>query len=511
MSEGAPWIFGDARPNQPAAIVADTGAELSFGDLNNRSARLANCFVAQGLVAGDAIALLLENGTDFFVALWAARRAGLLCVPLNWHLAPPEISWILDDCHARAVIASRRFTGLVDTAARPGLLRYADADVVGWQCLDMVIGQASATRPEIEIGGGMMLYSSGTTGRPKGIIASGGQGKSLDQLTTYEELYRDFHEVDAASIVLTAGPLYHAAPLNWAIGSQRLGATVYIFRQFDAALCLDVLEAHSVSHVQMVPIHFVRLLKLPKAVRQAARPAALKRVVHAGAPCPVVVKAQMLEWWGPFIWEYYSGSEGFGMTAISPQEWLAHPGSVGRPHYGGEIAIVGPDQQVLPSGDIGTIYFTEPKPFDYRGQEQAAREAYHEKGWATFGDMGWLDAEGYLYLADRRDNMIISGGVNIYPAEIEAVLIEHPDVTDVAVIGIPDKEYGEQVHAVIEAKRGASEAFEQELCRMTNERLARFKTPRSFEFAAALPRSEAGKLVKRELRDLYWGDARVRI
>ncbi|MGH6632220.1 MAG: AMP-binding protein, partial [Sphingopyxis sp.] len=344
MSERAPWIFGAASPDQTALLVADTGETLSFGDLNDRSARLANRLMADGLQTGDAVALLLENGPDLIVGIWAARRAGLLCIPLNWHLAPAEIEYILGDCVAKAIIASPRFTALVNGAAAVPARRYAAGTAEpGWLGLAEAIDEASPDRTAAEFGGGMMLYSSGTTGRPKGVVASGGQGRSLAELTSYEKLYRDFHEITAASVVLTAGPLYHAAPLNWAIGPQRLGATIIVFRQFDAAACLAALSDHDVSHVQMVPIHFVRLLKLPEQARQTVPSSALKRVVHAGAPCPVAVKAAMMDWWGPIIWEYYSGTEGFGMTAIDPHEWLAHPGSVGRPRYGGAIAIVGAD------------------------------------------------------------------------------------------------------------------------------------------------------------------------
>lgn len=511
---GAPWIFGDAPADHPALIVADTGETLTFGTLNDRSARLANLFAADGLVQGDPVALLLENGSDFIVAVWAARRAGLLCVPLNWHLAPDEIGYILGDCGAKAVVASPRFTKLVAGSGSPTLRCYLfGPEESGWRDIEAELARTRADRPQPELGGGMMLYSSGTTGRPKGIIASGGQGRSLAELTTYEKLYRDFHAVSPASTVLTAGPLYHAAPLNWAIGPQRLGATIVIFRHFDAAACLEALSRQGVTHCQMVPIHFVRLLKLPDDVRRRASIPTLTRVVHAGAPCPVAVKAAMMDWWGPVIWEYYSGSEGFGMTAIDPEEWLAHPGSVGRPRYGGPIEIVGPDGESLPVGDIGLVYFSNPREFAYQGRESQSHDAINAKGWATFGDMGWLDSEGFLYLADRKGHMIISGGVNIYPAEIEAALLQHPAVGDAAVIGVPDEEYGERVHAVIEPARGhpVGVGLEAELAAYVRERLAGFKVPRSFEFLNELPRSEAGKLLKRELRARHWGDAKVRI
>jgi long-chain acyl-CoA synthetase len=345
-----------------------------------------------------------------------------------------------------------------------------------------------------------------STGRPKGIVPLA-MDRSFHVLSANESLQRDFHQVGTDSVVLTVGPLYHTAPLNWAIGPQKLGATAIIFEKFDAKATLDAIAHYRVTHCQLVPIHFVRLLKLPKAERERVDTSSLVRVLHAAAPCPADVKEQMLEWWGPVIHEYYGASEGIGYCVVSPTEWMAHKGTVGRAVYGGPIRILDADGRDLPLGEVGVVHFENPRPFRYYKDAAKTAECFNSKGWATVGDMGWLDGEGYLYLADRRSSMIISGGVNIYPQEIEAVLQMHPAVADVAVIGIPDQEFGEQVKAVVELNPGIEPSAQlvTQVRGYARERLAGFKAPKSIDFIERIPRTPAGKLLRRELRKNYWG------
>jgi fatty-acyl-CoA synthase len=365
--------------------------------------------------------------------------------------------------------------------------------------------------------GGLMAYSSGTSGRPKGILRPL-DDRAFGEPIPFEMLMRDRYGIGEDSIYLTPAPLYHTAPIGWTMGAQALGATTAVMEQFDAEATLRAIETHRVTHAQFVPTHFVRMLKLPEAVRGRYDLSSLRVVLHSAAPCPPDVKDAMIDWLGPIIEEYYGGSEGGGFFTIGSEEWRRHRGSVGRPLPGlshetrAGVHIVDPESgALLPVGEIGVIYFEGVARFDYHKAPEQTAQFFNAKGWGTLGDMGWLDDEGYLHLADRLSQMIISGGVNIYPQEIEAALALHPAVLDVAVIGVPNEEFGEEVKALVQPVGTADEKLRAELADYCRERLAGFKCPRSIDFVTELPRLANGKLLKRKLREPFWPNAQGRI
>ncbi|MDR3389646.1 MAG: AMP-binding protein [Rudaea sp.] len=351
-----------------------------------------------------------------------------------------------------------------------------------------------------------MFYSSGTTGQPKGILRPQ-SGDAFNTLNRVETMMAGLFTFDDTSVFYSPAPLYHAAPLAWSMGAQILGGTAVVPRKFDAEATLAHIERYRVSHVQFVPTHFVRMLQLPPDVRAKYDVSSLRMVVHAAAPCPVDVKQAMFEWFGPIIYEYYGLSEGGGFTIVRPEEWLAHKGTVGRSVLG-PLHVVDDQGKELPPGQVGHLMFENPEIFEYHKEPGKTADFFDKNGWARPGDMGWLDEDGYLFLADRSSNMIISGGVNIYPQEAEAVLTLHPAIRDVAVIGVPDKAFGEAVKAVIELKPGilASDTLAGQILDYCHARLSKFKCPRSVDFIDELPRLPTGKLLKRELRKRYWGD-----
>jgi long-chain acyl-CoA synthetase len=504
-------VHAAATPDKAAYIAADTGAALSFGALNEQSIRLSRR-LRRDLAVGDRMALLLENGPAYFIAGWAACRSGLRFVPVNWHLTLDEAAYIADNSDARALVASPR---LADTAQAiadrvPALkLLYADGPAFGrFAALDEAMAQEPAEPLADETQGAYMFYSSGTTGQPKGILRPL-TGEAFGTRLNFENLLETVYGFDTQTIFYSPAPLYHAAPLGWSMGAQALGASVVVAPRFDAEQTLRDIERYRITHAQFVPTHFVRMLQLPKAVRERYDLSSLKMVVHAAAPCPIDVKLQMLDWWGPVINEYYSLSEGGGFTAVGPAEWLAHKGTVGR-SLTGAIHIVDEDGRDLPAGETGHILFEDADRFDYHKEPGKTAEFFNDKGWARPGDMGWVDEDGYLFLADRASHMIISGGVNIYPQEAEAVLTLHPAVFDVAVISVPDPDFGEAVKAVVQPADGVegTPALAEELIALCRGKLAGFKCPRTVDFVETLPRLPTGKLLKREIRKAYWGDRR---
>jgi long-chain acyl-CoA synthetase len=504
-------VHAGRTPAKMAAIEPATGRTRTYAELEERSARLAHALSARGIEPGSHVAIMLANQLEYFDVAWATQRSGLLLTPVNWHLTPAEAGYIVSDCEAQALITTPTLADTIgpDVAQLvPPALRYVTsdegrADVSGFQSLEDVLQSASIqpNRPELE--GSLMFYSSGTTGRPKGIVPGWspepyGTARSIDQLMAL------VYGFDTESVYLCPAPLYHAAPLGWSMGTQRIGGTVVVMDRFEPIEFLGLIERFQVTHVQMVPTMFVRLLKLAASERDRFDLSSLRFVIHAAAPCPVEVKEQMLDWLGPIIYEYYASSEGNGFTAISPKEWRTHPGSVGRPLIG-TLHITGDDGDELPARSVGTVYFESPRHFEYHNDPEKTAEAYDRHGWGTVGDLGWVDEEGYLYLSDRRTNLIISGGVNIYPQEVENVLVMHPAVTDVAVIGVPDLEMGQQVKAVVQPAHGgaAGPALESELIAYCRQQLAGFKCPRSVDFVDELPRLPTGKLAKRLLMDRY--------
>ena len=494
-----PSIHARTQPDKPAYVMAGSGETVTYAELDARSNQGAHLLRSLGLRRGDGVALILENDARFFEIVWAAQRAGLYYTCISTRLAPAEVAFIIADSMSRVVIAS--------APVDPDLLAEPDLIVFSPGARDFV-GERAAF-PTVPIGdegpGNDMLYSSGTTGRPKGIRPALPEG-SLDQSNPLTEFGRSMFAMDGDTVFLSPAPLYHSAPLRWCMTIQKLGGTVIVMEKFDAEGALRLIERHRVTHAQFVPTHFIRLLKLPEDTRTGYDLSSLRVVYHAAAPCPVDVKQAIIAWWGPIVFEFYSGTEANGLTAIGPEEWLTHPGSVGRAKWG-EIRICDEDGEPLTTPRAtGAIYFANGYPFEYHNDPEKTASTRNRHGWTTLGDIGWVDEEGYLYLTDRQSFMIISGGVNIYPQEIEDALIVHPKVADVAVIGAPDAEMGEQVVAVVQPAdwNDAGPALGEELLHFLDGRIGRIKMPRRIDFDPDLPRHPTGKLLKRIVRDRYW-------
>ena len=510
MNELTPTWHAQHTPDAPALVMADSGETVTYAELDDRSRRMAGALRARGVGAGDHIAILMENNRPFLEVAWAAQRAGLWYTAINSHLRPGEVQYVLDDCGAVALVASEPLGDVVaglDLSRLPVRVA-AVGDLPGFEPYDEVLAAAVPGPLAEDREGREMLYSSGTTGRPKGVRKDLPGTPFGDPSATPVLLARALAAqgdgVGAGSVYLCPAPLYHSAPLVYSMSIQRLGATVVVMERFDPRRCLELIERHRVTHAQFVPTMFVRMLRLPTEERERFDVSSLQFAVHAAAPCPVPVKRQMLEWWGPIIHEYYSGTEDIGSTYISPEEWLAHPGSVGRPLE--ECHIVGDDGEELPPGEEGVVYFAGGRPFEYHNDPDKTASVTNDRGWRTLGDIGRLDEDGYLYLTDRQAHMIISGGVNIYPQEAENVLAGHPAVADVAVIGVPDPEMGEAVKAVVQPAEGATAGpgLATALLDHCRAELATYKCPRTVDFVDELPRDPNGKLYKRLLRERYW-------
>ncbi|MBV9255922.1 MAG: acyl-CoA synthetase, partial [Actinobacteria bacterium] len=472
------------------------------------SRRFAAALRARGLNGGDHVAILMENNRPYLEVAWAAQRSGLYYTAINSHLTPAEVQYILDDSGATALVSSPAMAEIVaglDLSHVPVKVS-AMGDLPGFERYGDVLHDAVPGPLEEEAEGREMLYSSGTTGRPKGVrkalpgTAFGDPGCAPVQIAEGISAFGG----RAGSVYLSPAPLYHAAPIVYSMSMQRLGATVVVMEKFDPRHCLELIQRFRVTHAQFVPTMFVRMLHLPPEERAGYDLSSLLMAVHAAAPCPIPVKRQMIDWWGPIIHEYYSGTEDIGSTFITSQEWLAHPGSVGKP--AGECYIVGDDGEVLPAGQAGVVYFGGGREFEYHNDPEKTASIVNDKGWRTLGDIGYLDDDGYLYLTDRQAHMIISGGVNIYPQEAENVLASHPAVADVAVIGVPDPDMGEAVKAVVQVADGfeAGPTLEMTLLAQCRVELAAYKCPRTVDFVDELPRDPNGKLYKRRLREQYW-------
>ena len=497
------------RGDHPAVVMAGSGETLSYAALDDRSTRLARVFDDAGLEPGDHVALMLGNQPEFFVVLWAALRAGLYLTPINWHLGPEEAGYVIDDCGAKAFVTSADLSdvavGLGDFLAGVVTRLMVGGATSGFADFDAALAAVSGEPRVDERTGALMLYSSGTTGKPKGILQplpKAPFGVASDSITG---LLSQLYGADESSVYLSPAPLYHAAPLGFCAAIHRLGATALVMERFDAAETLAAIERHGVTHAQFVPTHFIRLLRLPKETRSAHDLSSLRRVIHAAAPCPVPVKYDMIEWIGPIVDEYYAGSEAFGVCLISAAEWLQHPGSVGRPATA--VHILDDEGDELPAGETGQVWFEATGRFEYHNDPEKTRRAQSDRGWATYGDIGRVDEDGYVYLTDRASNMIISGGVNIYPQEAENVLITHPLVADVAVIGVPDDEMGERVKAFVALREVAADPeIAAELIEYCRSRLAHYKCPREVQFVDELPRLDSGKMLKRKLLDRASGE-----
>ncbi|MFA6123537.1 acyl-CoA synthetase [Sphingomonas sp.] len=507
-----PSVHARTDPAKPALIVAETGETISFGALDARSNRAAQVFRARGLKVGDTIALCLENTPEFYDIAWGAQRAGLFFVCISTKLTAPEVDYILRDSGAALIVLSASLAN-VAVGLTSDLERFSVGGVIeGWEAWEATVAAMPDTPIADERAGIDMLYSSGTTGRPKGVRVALPEDPDIAGATVLEMLARGLYGLGPDSIYLSPAPLYHAAPLRWSMTVQRLGGTVVMMEHFDPERALAAIERYHVNASQWVPTHFVRMLKLDDATRARYDLSSLKVAIHAAAPCPVPVKEAMIAWWGPVLYEYYAGSEGNGLTTIASPEWLTHKGSVGKAAYG-VLHICDEQGEDLPPGAEGLVYFEGGGAFEYHNDPAKTAEARNARGWSTLGDIGRIDDEGYLYLTDRKSFMIISGGVNIYPQEIENRLITHPRVADVAVIGGPCPEMGERVVAVVQPVDmvEAGEALAAELTAWCRAELSGVKTPRQIDFAAELPRHATGKLYKRLLRDRYWGETGSKI
>ncbi len=588
------------NPEHIAHIMASSGEFVTYGELDRRSSCLAQVFRENGIKLGHHIALFMENDIRYLEVCWAAMRSGLYLTPINSHLSATEVAYILDDCDAEGLVTTemlvptaiealsqmanrnrvhiKLLVSTTSTAQTKDATSKASTDIAtdeltpvgdtsntyeniyGFQDYEEAVKSATRLKVDDERLGELMLYSSGVTGRPKGIVRPLRDAPATEGLAL-SVLMRAHYGMDEDTIYLSTAPLYHAAPLGFCLGVQTIGGTVVIMERFEAENSLKYIEQYAVTHSQWVPTMFVRLLRLPEAVKHAYKLETHKVSIHAAAPCPLEIKERMMDWWGPILYEYYGGSEFNGFTNIPPQEWLTHRGSVGRASVG-EIHILDDNGNDLPSGEIGTVYFAHGGSFEYHNDPIQTAGSRSPQGWTTIGDVGYLDDDGYLYLTDRKADMVISGGVNIYPKEVENVLIMHPLVDDVAVIGIPDDDLGEALKAVVTLRKdlvtgeavgknaganididttvgtkrsrtGASTSagsagnagranyytvavadspattlssadIEQELIDWCTRHLAHYKCPRSVDIVEELPRSPTGKLYKRLLRERYW-------
>jgi long-chain acyl-CoA synthetase len=504
-----PGTYAETTPDKPAYVMAGSGLSVTYAELDRRSNRIAHFLRSRGLGTGDHIAIQMDNNPRYFEVVWGAQRSGLIYTAISSRLTPGETAYIINDCEAQALFASyavREGAAALSHDDIPAVHSrlMCDGTVDGWTGYEeAVAGQPADELPGM-VEGIDMLYSSGTTGRPKGIAhpLAGAPVGTPDGVTL---LCQALYGVTQDSIYLSPAPQYHSAPLRFCIAMHRLGATAIVMEHFDAEELLRLIERYRVTHIQMVPTMFVRLLKLPEDQRKGYDVSSLQCVIHAAAPCPIPVKRQMIDWWGPILREYYAGTEGNGFVACTSEEWLAHPGTVGKALLGA-VHIVGEEGEQRPNYEPGTIYFEGGGTFEYHNDPAKTEASRHAAGWSTLGDVGYLDDDGYLYLTDRKANMIISGGVNIYPQEAENILTMHPKVADVAVFGIPNEEYGEEVKAVVQPVDMAEAGPElaRELLAYCRSQLAHLKCPRSIDFEAELPRHPTGKLYKRLLKDRYW-------
>jgi fatty-acyl-CoA synthase len=492
--------------------MAGSGASMTFAEMDAQANRFAQLLRARGFQPDDAFAVLLENRLEYFTLIWGSQRAGTMLVPISTRLTAPEISYIIRDSEAKMLITSPKFDGVLSDIRRecpdlPILMADGEGDEDFASALSAQVAEPIADQQA----GLTMLYSSGTTGRPKGIRPAPPLDPDPAAAVPFLALATmgAGMPADGSMVYLSPAPLYHAAPIGWCSAVHRLGGTVVMMEKFDPEHALQTIEKYGVTDSQWVPTHFVRFLRLPQDVRAKYDLSSHQRAIHAAAPCPVPIKREMIEWWGQIIVEYYAGSESIGMTMIHSPDWMTHQGSVGRPIHG-ILHVCGPDGEELAAGEDGLIFFENDILPTYHNDPAKTAEARHPKGWMTLGDIGHLDEDGFLYLTDRKSHMIISGGVNIYPQEIENLLISHDKVMDAAVIGAPDPDLGEKVVAVIQPADMASagEALETELREYLAPSLSRIKMPKLFDFRPDLPREANGKLYKRELRDEYEGKAK---
>lgn len=514
-----PGTWAKQTPDKAAVIHSATGQRTSYRELNDRSNQFAQLMWDKGLRPGDHAAIFMENNLRFFEVIWGALRSGLYFTTINQYLTDEEAGYILDNCEAKVLVSSAQLSAVASgmTSLAPNCHTWLMVDGVteGYQSFEQSIAEYPAENLAVEPAGQFMLYSSGTTGRPKGIIRPMVKRGITDDVGPVAGMQKNLWNVDNNTIYLSPAPLYHSAPLSFCTSIQAQGATVIMMPKFDEVAALEAIEKYQVTHSQWVPTMFTRMLKMPAEHRIRFDLSSHKVAIHAAAPCPKSIKQQMFNWWGPIIYEYYGGTELNGLTHCNPQEWLSHPGTVGKPILG-KLHICDENGGDLPAGEAGMIYFELPKmAFAYHKEPGKTKDSQHPQhdNWSALGDIGYVDEDGFLYLTDRATFMIISGGVNIYPQEIENELILHEKIADIAVIGVPNELMGEEVKAVVQVAAGieANDQLAAELMEYAREHIAHYKCPRSIDFMDELPRLETGKLYKRLIKDRYWGKTDSRI
>jgi long-chain acyl-CoA synthetase len=507
-----PRVTAHSSPNKPAIIMGISGETVTYQQLEERSNQGAHLFRSLGLRAGDHIGIMMENNRQYLEIVWAAQRSGLIFTPISTHLTRDETVYILGNCEARLFIGSWEFADIgEEVLCEPCQVDHfymVGGTRAGFQSWEDACAQQPVTPLDDESNGVPMLYSSGTTGMPKGVFVEpvDDNVNTPPVLAPYLAATFGFNE---ESIYLSPAPLYHAAPLHYCMMTTFQGGTLIVMEKFEAERALKLIERYRVSHSQWVPIMFIRMLKLPTALRESYDITSMKVAIHAAAPCPIEIKEKMINWWGEIVFEYYSSSEGIGVTMINSTDWLTHKGSVGLPVVG-ELHIVDSDGSELPPGENGVIYFSgDHIRFSYHDEPKKTTEVYHERGWATARDIGYVDKDGFLFLTDRENFTMISGGVKIYPQELENILATHEKVADVAVFGVPNEEFGEVVKAVIEPVTWseANHATSNEILQWLSGRVSKFKMPRTLDFHPNLPRLDNGKLYKRQLVEEYRNDS----
>ena len=510
-----PGAFVATTPGKPALVMASTGAVQTFAELDAAANQLSQLLYGAGLRPGDHISICMENHPRYLEVLWGCHYAGLIYTACSSRLTSPELAYILNDCAARVFITSKyKAEQAVEIIAdTPGveLRLMLDGTVEGYESYEDAVARQPATPLENRIAGADMLYSSGTTGRPKGVTGKFEEKSLIDTPVGVTGLLSMLFGGTSESIYLSPAPMYHAAPLRFCMAVQALGGTVVMMEHFDPEQYLALIDRYHTTLSQVVPTMFVRLIKLPGDVRSKYDVSSMQTIVHAAAPCPIPVKHAIIDWFGPIVHEYYAGTEGNGFVYCNSEMWLAHPGTVGTP-IGCKVHICGDDLEELPHFESGTIYFEGGASFEYHNDAEKTASSRHPQGWSTLGDVGYVDDDNFLYLTDRKSYMIISGGVNIYPQEAENTLVTHPKVVDVAVFGVPNDDFGEEVKAVVQpvempADDDAARALSAELIAYCKTQLADVKCPRSIDFRTELPRHPTGKLYKRLLKDEYWKDA----
>jgi long-chain acyl-CoA synthetase len=505
------WRLAQEQPDR-LAVVAPDGAEITYGELLAWSNRLVHGLRDLGVPHGGGIAVVMPNGAEMLALYFAALQAGWYLTPINHHLVGPEIAFIVDDSEADAFIGHERFAEVCAQAASEIALGaercFAVGEVAGFRPFAELSEGRPDTLPDDRDGGQAMHYTSGTTGRPKGVRRKL-SGADPDASAPASRYFLGMFGIEpyADNVHICGSPLYHTAVLAFVGASLHLGHPVVLMDRWTPESMLALIDRHRATTSHMVPTQFHRLLALPDEVKERYDVSSTRSIVHAAAPCPVEIKQRMLDWWGPSIWEYYAATEGGG-TVVSPEQWLARPGTVGLPWPSSEIRILDDEDREVPADVPGTVFMKlAAADFEYF-KDTDKTQANRRAGFFTVGDIGYLDDDGYLFLNDRKSDMIISGGVNIYPAEIEGALLTHPKVADAAVFGIPHADRGEEIKAVIEPAAGvaADDDLTAELLAHCGERLARFKLPRSVDYTTEMPRDPNGKLYKRKLRDPYWAD-----